>query len=70
MRLRVGLYDSFWEIPLETITDATLINLIDLVEQGRKRLAEICRNLGDEKLNYILAEEFAAAENLFFVESL
>ncbi len=70
MRLRVGLYDSFWEIPLETITDAPLINLTDLVEQERKRLAEICENLGDEKLNYLLAEEYAAAENLFFVESL
>lgn len=70
VRLRVGVYDSFWEIPLETITDAPLINLTDLVEQERKRLAEICENLGDEKLNYLLAEEYVAAENLFFVESL
>lgn len=70
VRLRVGLYDSFGEIPVEIVANEPLENLTDLVEQERKRLAEFGRNLGDEKLNYILAEEFAAAENLFFVESL
>jgi hypothetical protein len=64
MRLRVGIYDSFWEIPIEFITDAPLENLTDLVKQERKRLAETCENLGDDALEYILAEEYRAAANL------
>jgi len=70
MRLRVGIYDSFWEIPIEFITDAPLENLTDLVKQERKRLAEICSSLGDDALEYILAEEYRAAANLSYVENL
>jgi hypothetical protein len=32
IRLRVGIYDSFWEIPVETITDEPLESLTDLVK--------------------------------------
>lgn len=71
MRLRVGIYDSFWEIPIEFITDAPLENLTDLVKQERERLAlQICSSLGDDALEYILAEEYRAAANLSYVENL
>ena len=62
---------SFWEIPIEFITDAPLENLTDLVKQERKRLAEICYSPGDDALEYILAEEYRAATvNLSYVENL
>ncbi len=70
MRLRVGIYDSFWDIPVETIADAPPENLIDLVKQERERLAEICNSLDDEESDYIIAEEYRAAVNLAYVENL
>ncbi|MDQ3749154.1 MAG: Mov34/MPN/PAD-1 family protein [Acidobacteriota bacterium] len=71
IRLRVGIYDSFWEIPAETIANAPLENLTDLVKQGKKRLAEIRNSLSDDALEYILAEEYRAATvNLSYVENL
>lgn len=70
IRLRVGIYDSFWEIPAEAVADAPLENLTDLVEQETERLAETRENLGDEKLNYLLAEEYFSAENMIFIENL
>ena len=71
IRLRVGIYDSFWEIPVEFITDAPPENLTDLVKQEKERLAEVCNSLGDDALEYILAEEYrAATQNLFYVENL
>ncbi len=70
IRLRVGVYDSFWEIPVESIADAPLENLIDLVKQEREMLAEICKNLGDEKPEFILAEEYRSAVNLTYLENL
>jgi hypothetical protein len=71
IRLRVGIYDSFWEIPAEMITDAPLENLADLVKQEEERLAEVCNGFGDDALEYILAEEYrAATQNLFYVENL
>ncbi|MGI8641416.1 MAG: hypothetical protein ACR2MG_15900 [Pyrinomonadaceae bacterium] len=70
MRLRVGIYDSFSEIPVETVTGAPLENIEDLVKQEREILAEICKNLGDEKLELILAEEYRSAVNLSYVENL
>ena len=45
IRLRVGLYDSFWEIPVETVTGAPLETLTDLVKQEKERLEEIYQNL-------------------------
>jgi PRTRC genetic system protein A len=72
LRLRVGIYDSFWEIPVELVTDAPPENLTDLVKQERERLAEICNGLDDEAREIILAEEYRAAvdANLFYVENL
>ena len=72
IRLRVGIYDSFREIPAEIITDAPLENLTDLVKQERERLAlQICYSPGDDALEYILAEEYRAATvNLSYVENL
>jgi len=48
IRLRVGIYDSFWEIPVETIAEGQIENLTDLVKQEREMLAEICQSLSDE----------------------
>ncbi len=71
LRLRVGIYDSFWEIPVETIAEGQIENLTDLVKQEREMLAEICQSLSDEAQNYLLAEEYrAAAVNLSYVENL
>lgn len=71
IRLRVGIYDSFWEIPVEVVTDEPLENLSDLVKQEKERLAEDCNGFGDDALEYILAEEYrAATRNLFYVENL
>ena len=71
IRLRVGIYDSFWEIPVETIAEGQIENLTDLVKQEREMLAEICQSLSDETQNYLLAEEYrAAAVNLSYVENL
>ena len=72
IRLRVGIYDSFWEIPVEFVTDAQPENLADLVKQERERLAEICSGLSGEAREIILTEEYRAAiaANLFYVENL
>ena len=72
IRLRVGIYDSFWEIPVEFVTDAQPENLADLVKQERERLAEICSGLSGEAREIILTEEYraAVAANLFYVENL
>lgn len=48
IRLRVGIYDSFWEIPVEIITQAPPENLTDLVKQERERFAAIYQSLSDE----------------------
>lgn len=71
IRLRVGIYDSFWEIPVETVTQTPYENLIDLVKQEEEQLAEICNSLGDDALEYIIAEEYRAATvNLAYIENL
>ena len=72
IRLRVGIYDSFWEIPVEFVTDAPPENLADLVKQERERQAEICSGLSGEAREIILTEEYRAAiaANLFYVENL
>ncbi len=70
IRLRVGIYDSFWGIPVEFLTDAPPENLTDLVKQERERLAETCESLGDEALEYILAEEYRGAANFYYLENL
>jgi hypothetical protein len=70
IRLRVGIYDSFREIPVEWVADAPPENLTDLVKQERERLAEICQNLGEKSSEFIFAEENLTAVNLSYVENL
>lgn len=70
IRLRVGIYDSFWEIPAEMVAAERLEKFTDLVEEENQRLAEICENLADDQINYLLAEEYHSAENLIFIENL
>ncbi len=70
MRLRVGIYDSFWEIPVETIVEGQIENLTDLVKQEREMLAEICQNLSDEAREFLFAEEYRITANLSYVENL
>ena len=70
IRLRVGIYDSFWEIPFETISDAPLENITDLVEQEREMLAEICKNIDDETRGSLLAEEYRVLTESLYIETL
>ncbi len=71
IRLRVGIYDSFWEIPVEFLTNEPPENLTDLVKQERERLAlQTCESLGDDALEYILAEEYRGAANFYYLENL
>lgn len=71
IRLRVGVYDSFWEIPVDEISDSTLENINDLVKQEREMLVQIFQDLMDETQNYPFDKEFrAAAENFPYVENL
>jgi hypothetical protein len=58
IRLRVGVYDSFWEIPAEACRRAAR-KVYDLVKQERERLAEICNSLGDS-LEYICRRRIRA----------
>ena len=70
IRLRVGIYDSFWEIPVELIADAPPENLTDLVKQERENLAEICKNLGEKDRGIILVEKYSITESLSYIEYL
>lgn len=73
IRLRVGIYDSFREIPVDAISDAPLEGIADLVEQEREMLAQIFRDLGKEQQTYLFDRELrraVAAENLPYVENL
>ncbi len=73
IRLRVGIYDSFWEIPVEIIAGAPLENVNDLVEQERESPAQIFQDLGEERQTYLFDQEFlhaANTENLPYVENL
>lgn len=70
IRLRVGIYDSFWEIPVELIADVPPENLTDLVVQEKERLAEICKNLSDKDCGIILVEEYSITESLSYIEYL
>ena len=65
IRLRVGVYDSFWEIPVDAVVaQASIENVNDLVEEERKKLAELCQNLSDDFTNYLLADEYCIATDL------
>jgi PRTRC genetic system protein A len=72
IRLRVGIYDSFWEIPVDEISDAPLLeNVNDLVVQERESPAQIFQDLGEEIQDYPFDKEFSrVVENLPYVENL
>jgi PRTRC genetic system protein A len=72
IRLRVGIYDSFWEIPVETVAAAPLENITDLVKQERESPAQIFQDLSKERQTYLFDKEFphSVAENLPYVENL
>lgn len=72
MRLRVGVYDSFWEIPVDEISDAPLENFTDLVKQERESPAQIFQDLNEETQSCLFDKEFtrAVTENFPYVENL
>lgn len=41
LRLRIGIYDTFWEIPVDLVTDASVENIFDLVRREWEELAAI-----------------------------
>lgn len=70
IRLRVGLYDSFWELPVETVSDTPPENLTDLVKEENERLAEIYQNLEWQEITYICAEDYHFSQNQIYIENL
>ncbi len=70
IRLRVGVYDAFWEIPAKTIAGAPLENITDLVEQEREMLAEICQNFADDFNDQLLAAEYRIVIDSHLTETL
>lgn len=70
IRLRVGLYDSFWEIPVETVSDAPPENLTDLVKQEKEQLEEIDQNLEGQEISYICSEDYQFSPNQIYIENL
>ena len=69
IRLRVGIYDSFWEIPVETVVDELPENLTDLVKQEKELLAVARQSFGDE-MGGIFSDGYNAAANLSYLENL
>lgn len=70
IRLRVGVYDSFWEIPVETVSATQPENLADLVKEKNERLAEIYQNLERQEITYICAEDYQFSQNQIYIENL
>ena len=70
IRLRVGIYDSFWEIPVETVSDTPPENLTDLVKLENERLAEICQKFEGQEISYICAEDYQFSQNQIYIENL
>lgn len=70
IRLRVGIYDSFWEILVETVSDTPPENLTDLVKQEKEQLEEIYQNLERQEISYICAEDFQFSQNQIYIENL
>lgn len=70
IRLRIGIYDSFWEIPVEMISDSPLENLSDLVKQENERQVQSSQNPEGEAVNYIFVEEYQVSLNQTFLENL
>ena len=70
IRLRVGVYDSFWEIAVEEVADAPLENLTDLVAQERELLVELCQNFNNDFNDSLLAAEYRIAVDSRLSETL
>ena len=70
IRLRVGIYDSFWEIPVEMVSAAPLENLTDLVKKENERKAQISQNPEGEPINYIFVEDYLISQNQTYLENL
>lgn len=70
IRLRIGVYDSFWEIPVEMIVDSPLEKLSDLVKEENERKAQISQNSADEAANYIFIEEHQVSLNRAYLKNL
>lgn len=70
IRLRVGIYDSFWEIPVETVAEVMPENLTDLVKQEKEQLEEIYQNLERQEITYLCAEDYQFSPNQIYIENL
>lgn len=70
LRLRVGIYDSFWEIPVETVSTTPPENLTDLVKQEKEGLEEIYQNLERQEITYICPEDYQYSPNQIYFENL
>ncbi len=70
IRLRVGLYDSFGEIPLESIADVPSEKLIDAVKQEQERLAQFAQTQEGQEVTYIFAEEYLFSATQSSIENL
>ena len=70
IRLRVGVYDSFREIPVDEISVAPPANITDLVVQEREMLAELCQNLAGDINNQLLAAEYRITTDSSLSETL
>jgi len=68
IRLRIGLYDSFWEIPLETVCDILPENLTDLVKE--EQLAQFSLNREVQTISYICAEDYQFSQKHLYLENL
>ncbi len=70
IRLRVGLYDSFWEILVETVSETLPENLTDLVKEEKERQEKIYQTLEQQEINYICAEDYQFSPNQIYIENL
>lgn len=68
IRLRVGLYDSFWEIPIETVSTVLPENLTDLVQQ--EQLVQSSLNTEEPTISYIYSEDYQLSQNHLYLENL
>lgn len=64
IRLRVGIYDSFWEIPVEFVSDIPLENFTDLVKEEQEQLKEMLQMLETKSETYIYTEDFTSVHEL------
>lgn len=68
IRLRVGVYDSFWEIPVETVSTTLPENLTDLVQQ--EQLVQSSLNRQEPTISYIYSEDYQLSQNHLYLENL